>query len=184
MQPTFIPFPELETERLLLRQVILNDAPEVLFLRSDPTILQYLGKEPATSLEEAREFITRITNDLENGDGIAWGIRLKEQPEKLIGNIGFWRMQKEHYRSEIGYVLHPSYWRKGIIKEAMMKVLEYGFNSMGLHSVEARISPANTASAAVLASTGFVREAYFKEDFYFNGKFEDTAVYSILSNLR
>lgn len=182
LEPKFTPFPELKTERLLLRKVVLNDAPEVLFLRSDSAILEHLSKEPAKSLQEAEEFIKRITTDLENGDGIAWGICFIDQPEKLIGNIGFWRMQKEHYRSEIGYVLNPAYWRKGIIKEAMGKVLEYGFNIMGLHSVEARISPANIASAAVLESTGFVREAYFKEDFYFNGKFEDTAVYSRLNN--
>lgn len=125
-QPKFIPFPELRTERLLLRKVEMNDSPEVLFLRSDPTILQYLSKEPAQSLKEAEDFITRITNDLENGDGIAWGIALNEYPGKLIGNIGFWRMQKEHYRSEIGYVLNPAYWRKGIIKEAMAAVLEHG----------------------------------------------------------
>lgn len=181
LQPKFTPFPELKTKRLLLRKVIHSDAREVLFLRSDPGILQYLSKEPAQSIQEAEDFITRITNDLENGDGIAWGICLAEKPEALIGTIGFWRMQKEHYRSEIGYVLHPAYWRKGIIKEAMTKVLEYGFGVMGLHTVEARISPANLASAAALESAGFVREAYFKEDFYFNGKFEDTAVYSTIN---
>ncbi len=183
LEPKFTPFPELNTKRLLLRKVVLNDAPEVLFLRSDSAILQYLSKEPAQSLQEAEEFITRITNDLDTEDGIAWGIALHEDPEKLIGTIGFWRMQKEHHRAEIGYVLHPAYWKKGIMKEAIYKVLEYGFNEMGLHSVEARISPGNTGSAAVLESTGFIREAYFKEDFYFKGKFEDTAVYSRLNNL-
>lgn len=180
-QPIFIPFPGLKTKRLMLRQVMIADASEILFLRSDPVILQHLGKEPAKSLQEAEEFIARISNDLEKGDGITWGITLKEDPEKLIGNIGFWKMQKEHYRSEIGYVLNPSQWRKGIMKEAMAAVLEYGFSVMGLHSVEARISPANNASAAVLESSGFIREAYFKEDFYFSGKFEDTAVYSKLN---
>lgn len=180
LQPVFIPFPELTTERLRLRQVVIQDAPEVLFLRSSPVILQYLSKEPAKSIREAEEFITRITNDLENGDGIAWGITLKDQPKKLIGNIGFWRMQKEHYRSEIGYVMNPAYWRMGIMKEAILKVLDYGFNKMGLHSVEARINPDNQASASTLESTGFTREAYFKEDFFHRDHFEDTAVYSLL----
>ena len=161
----------------------MHDAPEILFLRSDKQILQFLCKEPAQSIREAEEFIVRITNDLDNGDGIAWGITLIENPVKIIGTIGFWRMQKEHYRAEIGYVLHPSFWKKGIMKEAMQKALEYGFSKMGLHSVEARISPGNIGSASVLESTGFVKEAYFKEDFFFKEKFEDTAVYSRLNTI-
>lgn len=183
LQPNFNPFPQLTTERLLLRKVIFEDAPEIFFLRSDKQILQFLSKEPARSLQEAEEFIVRITNDLNNGDGIAWGITFSENPKKLLGTIGFWRMQKEHYRAEIGYVLHPSFWKKGIMKEAVCKALEYGFSEMGLHSVEARINPNNTGSASVLESTGFIREAYFKEDFFFKGKFEDTAVYSLLNKL-
>ena len=89
-------------------------------------------------------------------------------------------MLKEHYRAELGYVLDPAYWNKGIMKESILRTLDYGFTTMGLHSVEARINPDNIASASVLESTGFVREAYFKEDFFHREQFEDTAVYSRL----
>ena len=109
-----------------------------------------------------------------------WAITLKENPSKAIGSICFWRMLKEHYRAEIGYALDPAYWRKGIMKETILKTLDYGFSTLGLHSIEARINPHNIASASVLESTGFVREAYFKEDFFRRGAFEDTAVYSRL----
>ena len=181
LEPNFTPFPKLMTERLLLRQINQKDAAEIFFLRSDGTILQYLSKEPAQSLKEAEEFITRITNDLSTGDGIAWGIALKKDPEKIIGTIGYWRMQKENYRAEIGYVLHPNYWRQGIMKEAILKVLDYGYHTMGLHSVEARINPYNKASSSVLEATGFVKEGYFRQDYFFREQFEDTAVYSRLN---
>jgi len=180
LQPNFTPFPELTTERLLLRQVVMNDAPGIFFLRSDQTILQFLGKEPAASLKDAEDFIETITNNIENNDSILWAICLKGDPSKAIGSICFWNMVKEHYRSEIGYVLDPAHWRKGIMKEAILAVLDYGFIKMGLHSVEARLSPANIASVAVLESTGFIKEAYFKEDFFHKGKFKDTVVYSRL----
>ena len=180
MQPVFTPFPDLATERLLLRKITQADVPAVFYLRSDPQILEYLSKEPITAIKEAEDFITRITNDQENNDGILWGIAVKEDPAQLIGTICYWRLDKGHYRAEIGYALVPAFWKKGIMKEAIQTVLEYGFTVMGLHSIEGRISPQNIASAAVLESTGFVREAYFKEDFFFNGKFEDTAVYSRL----
>jgi [ribosomal protein S5]-alanine N-acetyltransferase len=180
LQPNFDPFPELSTERLLLRRITMEDAPEIFFLRSDQTILQFLSKEPAANLKEAEEFITRINNDIDNNDAIMWAITLKENPSKAIGSICFWRMLKEHYRSEIGYVLDPGYWRKGIMKETILKILGYGFSTMGLHSVEARINPDNIASASLLESTGFVKEAYFKEDFFRRDQFEDTEVYSRL----
>ena len=180
LKPNFNPFPELSTDRLLLRRLTMEDAPEIYFLRSDQTILQFLSKEPAANMKEAEDFITKINKDIDNNDAIMWAITLKENPVKVIGSICFWRMLKEHYRAEIGYVLDPAYWRKGIMKEAILKTVDYGFSTLGLHSVEARINPDNIASASVLESTGFVREAYFKEDFYHRGKFEDTAVYSKL----
>ncbi len=79
-------------------------------------------------------------------------------------------------------MLHSDHWRKGIMKEALMAVIPYGFLEMNLHSIEARINPGNDASDAILRSVGFVREAYFKEDYFFNGKFLDTAIYSLLQS--
>ena len=158
----------------------MADAPEIFFLRSDQSILQFLSKEPAATIKEAEDFITLINNNIDNNEAIMWAIVLKEDPSKAIGSMSFWRIQKEHYRAEIGYVLAPAYWRKGIMKETILKTLDYGFSVMGLHSVEARINPDNIASASLLESTGFVREGYFKEDFFCRGRFENTAVYSRL----
>jgi ribosomal-protein-alanine N-acetyltransferase len=183
LQPNFTPFPELITQRLLLRKITPADADEIFFLRSDAEVLKYLGREPCASRQEAEAFIERITNDLNNNDGVAWAITLKSQPEKMIGQIGFWRMDKAAYRSEVGYVLNPAYWRKGIMKEALGSVMEYGFNTMGLHSAEARISPANIASASLLESSGFIKEGYLKESFCFREEFEDTVIYSKVKSL-
>jgi ribosomal-protein-alanine N-acetyltransferase len=66
------------------------------------------------------------------------------------------------------------------MKEAINSVVDYGFNILGLHSIEALLSPENIASSAVLESTGFIKEGHLKESFYFNGKFGDTAIYSRL----
>ncbi len=108
-----------------------------------------------------------------------WVIQTKENPE-LIGNIGFWRVKKEHHRAEIGYILSPKYWNAGIMTEALDAVLNYGFKTMKLHSVEATVNPNNAASIKVLEKQGFTREAYFREDYYFEGRFLDSAVYSLI----
>ena len=99
----------------------------------------------------------------------------------MIGSVSFHRIEKEHYRAEIGYMLHPQYWKKGIMNEALEKVIDYGFNELGLHSIEAHINPSNSASSNILLRNGFVKEAHFKENFYFNGSFRDTIIYSKLN---
>ncbi|MBS1655703.1 MAG: GNAT family N-acetyltransferase, partial [Bacteroidetes bacterium] len=83
--------------------------------------------------------------------------------------------------AETGYVLHPDYWRQGIMKEVLPVVCDFGFKKLGLHSIEARINISNIASERLLKTTGFKKEAWFKEDFFFRGKFYDTVVYSLLN---
>lgn len=176
----FTPFPELKTERLLLRRIRMDDAADIFFLRSDERVLKYLGKEPATSIEQAKTFIMQVNNSADANESIIWAITLKDNPARVIGTICYWRVQPENYRAEIGYALHPEYWRKGIMKEGILKVLDYGFETMKLHSVEARTGIDNIASGAILQATGFVKEAHLKEEFFFRGEFLDTIIYSRL----
>jgi ribosomal-protein-alanine N-acetyltransferase len=181
LQTNFSPFPEIKTERLFLRKMTKKDAAEILALRSNENVMEHIDRERTKSIKDAEIFIDRITASLESNNGIMWGITLKENPGTIIGNIGYWRLIKEHYRAEVGYMLHPSFWKKGIMKEALKEIIVYGFNDMNLHSIEANINPDNKASAALLESTGFIKEAYFKEDFFFNGIFGDTVIYSRLN---
>jgi ribosomal-protein-alanine N-acetyltransferase len=180
LQPNFNPFPTLETERLLLRQVDLSDNAAMLSLRSSDIVMKFIDRPRASTLDEAEAFINIIRAALEQNNGITWGITLKEYPSLLIGTIGYWRLIKENYRAEIGYMLDPKYWQKGIMKEALLCVIDFGFNRMELHSIEARINPENASSSGILTNTGFIKEAHFKEDYFFNGRFLDTIIYSRL----
>ncbi len=181
LELNFSPFPEIKTEKLLLRRMTDADAPEIQFLRSDDRVMKYIDREKTKSLEEAVAFIQKVNANIDNNESIMWAITLQDNPNTLIGNIGFWRIMNQHYRSEIGYMLHPDFWNMGIMKEALLAAINFGFNQMKLHSIEAHINPENTASGVLLEKTGFIREAYFKEDFYFRGKFIDSAIYSLLA---
>jgi len=176
----FNPFPEITTDRLLLRAVSKSDVKEIFFLRSDERVMKYIDKLPAETLDDAYEFINKITELEKNDDAVTWAITLKGD-SKLIGTICFWNIQKEHYRAEIGYVLHPDHWGKGIMQEAFSVVVNYGFKVMNLHSIEANVNPGNEASVKLLEKNNFKREAYFKENYFYNGKFLDTAIYSLLT---
>jgi ribosomal-protein-alanine N-acetyltransferase len=181
LEVNFNPFPEIKTERLLLRRLIKEDVEQIFNLRSNEDVMKFIGKSPIISMDEAMVFFNLVNNSLENNIGITWAMALKKTPEKMIGTMGLWRLIKENYRAEVGYMLLPEFWKKGLANEALLKVIEYGFDKMKLHSIEAHISPRNAASASLLKKTGFAKEAYFKEDFFFNGTFEDTAIYSLLA---
>lgn len=182
LQVNFSPFPQINTPRLVLREISNADVNEIFFLRSDATVLTYLDKDPEKSVEETAAWIRRIKNDQENNEGILWGISTISDIT-VIGTICYWRLDKRNYRAEIGYALHPAAQGKGIMDEAMKAVLEYGFTQMKLHSVEANVNPLNQGSIKLLERNGFVKEAHFRENFYYNGKFLDSFIYSLITPL-
>lgn len=176
----FSPFPNLETERLLLRRVDVKDVNEIIALRSNPETMKYIPRPLVKTTEDALEHIAMMDAKIENNEGINWAITQKGNP-KLIGVIGHYRIKPEHYRAEIGYMLLPEFSGKGIISEAVKEVVKYGFKGMQLHSIEAVIDPENNASAKVLEKNGFVKEAHLKENEFFEGRFLDSVIYSLLN---
>ncbi len=179
LQLNFKPFPLLQTVRLNLRQIRMADLGEIFLLRSHKAVLKYLHRAPAKNEEEAGTFIINLRDWEKKTSGITWGLCTKES-NKIIGTICFWNIDKANLRAEIGYAMHPKQQGKGFIQEAMDKILRYGFEVMQLHSVEAHVSAQNQPSIKLLQKNGFVQEAYFKENIFFDGGFSDSAVYSLL----
>jgi len=176
----FSPFPTLTTERLHVRSLTENDAEALFFLRSDDRVMRYIERPRAKSIEDAKQLIIRINLMIASNESINWGITLKSN-DVLIGMISFHRIEKENYRGEIGYLLHPDFQRQGILNEAIRPVIEYGFGQLKFHSIEALVNPDNTASRGLLEKHGFVQEGNFRENLFFEGKFYDSVVYSLLS---
>lgn len=177
----FDPFPVLSTPRLDLRQITTHDANALFGLRSDRRVMEFMDRPLMASVDEATQMIHKIQSAFEANDSITWAMSQKNDG-KMIGTIGFWKITKEHHRAEIGYLLHPDHWGKGLMQEAIIPILDYGFNVMNLHSVEANVNPKNATSIKFLEKNCFVREAYYKENYYFNGEFLDTFIYSLLAS--
>lgn len=177
----FDPYPLLVTERLSLRMITPDDAPEIFTLRTDDRVLQFIGKPKLKNLGEARELIESRNSGIGKNESILWGITLKNE-NKIVGTICLWNIAKEHSRAEIGYELHPDLHGKGLMQEAITAVLDYGFNTMQLHTVAGNVAPENAASIKILERNGFLKEAHFRENFrYPGGRFGDTAVYSLIN---
>ncbi|MFH6967422.1 GNAT family N-acetyltransferase [Flavobacterium sp. FlaQc-28] len=176
----FHPFPIIKTERLVLRRLTNDDVNEVFEIRSNPETMKYIPRPLAKSNEDALELIAQIEDKIVTNTGINWAITLNNDP-KLLGIIGFYRTQHENYRSEIGYILHPEFHGRGIVSEAVNRLVQFGFEDLKLHSIEAVIDPENTASERVLQKCGFVKEAHLKEADFYEGVFLDRVIYSILN---
>ena len=176
----FGPFPVLETNRLQLRSLGPQDAGRLFAIRSNDFVIKYLGRPKPEQIGEIEELIEKIRLDYENSVGIAWAITAKDTG-LLIGTVGFWRIDRQNHRAEIGYLFHPDFWGQGLASEALLAVVPFGFNQLRFHSVEANVDPLNEASKRLLQRFGFVQEGYFRENYYFDGRFLDSAIFSLLA---
>ena len=145
--------------------------------------MKFICRPIAQTKEDALQLINLMNDGIAQQENISWAICQKKDP-KVIGSIGFVRMKKDHHRAEVGYLLSTKHQGRGYMKEALTAVTDYGFKTMKLHSIEAVLDPNNKASLALLEKNKFRKEAHFKEDFFYNGKYMDSLVYSRLTPIK
>ncbi len=176
-------FPELETKRLVLRRMTLADAGFYLRHFSDPDIVELTAFDAPENIDKARqELLEFCIKPFEESKGIRWGIVLRKETE-LAGTIGYHQWVKAGgYHARVGYDLAAAYRRRGIMTEALMAVLRYGFETMRLNKVEACTDPRNVASMRLLGKLGFHQDGVLRESTYFHGRFIDEAVFSLLAS--
>jgi ribosomal-protein-alanine N-acetyltransferase len=173
-------FPKLHTDHLVLRELQLSDANSLHAIRSDKLVMQHIGRTRSKTVQDSIDLVNRIQEDRSSNNGITWGIAHKDNGA-LIGTIGFYRLKKEHFRGELGYMLAPEYWGKGLMSEAIQAVVECGFKQLGFHTIEADTDPLNIRSMNVLERNGFKQEGLFRESYYFDGKFFDSAIWCMIN---
>jgi len=154
MYEGFSPFPGLKTTRLHLRKLSESDEGEILFLRSDPVMNKYIHRQKMNGPEEAREFILRIDRDISDERCLYWAISAEDNL-KLIGVICLWNFSEDHRIAELGYELMPAFQKQGIMQEAVLCVLQYGFEQISLEKIEAFTHKKNKNSIRLLKKNGF-----------------------------
>lgn len=167
-------FPVLTTNRLILRELSVSDGPALLRLRSDEQVNRYLDRPPTTTIEAAEAFADKIAQMVKNHHGLYWAICLKDEPE-LIGTICYFGLDAEKNMAETGYELMPQYQGQGLMNEALLKVLAYGFDTMGLKVIAALPHPNNESSVKLLKRNGFVLDD--KNEFVLREDAGEQAVY-------
>ena len=177
----FEKFPELESERLFFKEYQKKDAVSLLYIRSHPNVSKYMDSKIPKTIEDSEKRISDMQQAFIEKKGITWAIRDKET-NTLIGDFGVWKIDRQNSRGEIGYILNPDYWGKGYMKESMVTLINFAFKTLNLHSLEANVNPQNENSKKLLLNFNFRQEAYFRENYYYNGQFLDSEIYSLLKS--
>ena len=144
-----MPFPILATERLILRQLIIDDEQEIFSLRSDGEINKYLNRQVSNTIEDARNFIKKVNENIKKNDSLYWAITLGDR-NILVGTICLFNFSNENGKCEIGYELLTNFQGQGIMKEAAEKVIDYAFNTIKVQKIEAFFHRDNQRSINLL----------------------------------
>ncbi|HJO93241.1 MAG TPA: GNAT family protein [Victivallales bacterium] len=177
----FSNFPVLKSERLILRAFERSDLEFIYHIRSDEFIAKAAGLELHKSLEDSEELLNKVLDSYSTETGINWIICLKGC-NTPIGSAGILRIVSEHFKGEIGYSQKTEYCGNGYMSEALTQIFDFGFNTLGLHRLEATVAPHNKNSIKILKKMKFQQEGYFREDYYSSGKFFDSIIFSLLQN--
>ncbi|GER65853.1 alanine acetyltransferase [Weizmannia acidilactici] len=171
--------PLLETDRLILRKLKRDDVLDLFAYASRSEVSKYVTWDSHRSVRDSKNFIGYILNLYREHRVAPWGIEDKKT-RRLIGTVDFVWWKPDQGTAEIGYVLSPEYWGRGIMTEAVKKLIEFGFERMRLIRIQARCFAENKASARVMEKAGMTFEGTLRKAIYAKGRHWDLKVYSIL----
>ncbi|MGI2328320.1 GNAT family N-acetyltransferase [Planococcus sp. YIM B11945] len=173
--------PVLETERLILRKLKMEDAKDMFEYASVASVSRFMPWEVHKSVEETKGFLSFILQSYEQKKKLTWAIELKSEG-KMIGTIDFVNWMPKRFKAELAYVLSHHYWGNGFTAEAGKALLAYGFGDMELNKVEAPIMLDNVQSRRVLEKLGMKFEGIARQHMIIKGEFVDLAFYSLLKS--
>jgi ribosomal-protein-alanine N-acetyltransferase len=177
-------FPQLDTDRLVLRELGLHDAVIVLPHFANEEVVRYEDAEPAASIKDATEIIEWGRNLASNKTGALWGI-FRKGDGAFLGQINYVARRDNNFtgathRAEIGFDLTPQYWGNGYASEAITRVTGFIFSCTGIGRIEAIVHVENSRCLRVLERLGFRREGVMHEYVVWRGEPWDMALLAML----
>ena len=170
----------LETPRLRLRALIEGDVPALFAIYKDPETMRYWSHPAMTDIAEAEALLKDIDSQAEPRSLLEWGIARRED-DLVIGTCTLHRIDRQHRRAELGYMLRRDLWGRGLAHEALTALLNHAFGAMGLHRLEADIDPRNAGSIRSVERLGFKLEGQLRERYFLAGEIQDSLIYGLLA---
>ncbi len=172
-------FPLLETERLILREVLPGDADALLAIHADPETMRYWSRPPMVDIGEARELAEREAWRPEDRSALAWAVT-RRGADALIGKVVLFAIDHDNRRAELGFILERAYWGQGYNHEALTRIVAFAFQGLRLNRIEADLDPRNDASAKALRRLGFAEEGLLRERWVVAGEVSDSLLAGLL----
>jgi ribosomal-protein-alanine N-acetyltransferase len=173
-------YPSIETARLVLRALRMEDADFIFKEWGDAVVTYYMrDEEPLKTREQAEEMLRPLQTPEKMPGFKWWGIEFKVEG-CLVGTCGYCTWDRQHHHAEIGYDLWPDYWGQGLMPEAIGALIRYGFEEMDLNRIQATTHTENQRSQRVLAKLGFQKEGVLREFYCRDGIYNDQVLFSLL----
>ena len=177
----FTKMPTISTERLVLRPLRTADAYDMYEYSCREDVTEFLLWSPHKVVGETREYLAYVETRYAKGEFYDWAITLKDSG-KMIGTVGFTKIHTAHNCAEIGYVLNPEYHHLGLGFESAKRVVDFGFEELSLHRIEARFMQGNSASLHVMEKLGMTFEGYARDGMLVKGSYRTIGTCSILAD--
>lgn len=172
--------PTLHTERLLLRELQIDDATAIAAGAGDRRVARYLIAVPSPyPVALARRWLISRVEWWEQGRGVTLAITRRSHPHVALGTVSLRRYTRDH-RAELGYWLSASAWGEGIATEACTAAVEFGFRELSLARIYAQVLAGNSASERVLDKLGMVTEGVKRKHVKKGDKLCDVTMYGLL----
>jgi [ribosomal protein S5]-alanine N-acetyltransferase len=173
--------PTIKASRVRLRHLEESDTDALFEIFSDREALRFWSTPPFKERADAEKLLVEIHDNFRQKELFQWGIALAASDE-IIGTSTLFRLDDQSRRVEIGYILNRRFWGRGYINEALTALVEFAFEQMNLHRIEADIDPRNRASRRVVERLGFQREGHLRERWIVGGEIQDTLFYGLLES--
>ncbi len=150
----FFPLPDIHTEKVVLRELRIEDVQALFVIRSDESVNRYIGRNPPATIEEVTAFIDKINTGIRENKNLYWVIEFNNE---FAGTICMFNLNEERSTAEIGYELLPKFQNKGLMKEAVCAVLQFGLDELELKRIDGCCHIDNERSIQLLKKMGFTR---------------------------
>jgi len=179
LEDHFDTFPILDTARTTLRKIKYSDLNDIASYCTAPEVSRYTVWDVHKSSEDTRAFIEFVIKRYEIEKVGPWGIEHKKTG-RIIGSCSFVSWDNNNRKAELGYVLSNQFWNQGIMSEVINRVIQFGFEQLGLVRIEARCLPSNIGSSRVMEKVGMKFEGILRKSIWAKNDFQDLKMYSII----
>ena len=171
--------PTIEAGPFAFRMLGEGDVEDLFAIFGDVETMRYWSHEAFETIEQARNYLRQIEDGFDKRTLFQWGL-VRRSDDRVIGTGTLCGFDDARHNASIGYALARSEWGAGVMSRALPELIRFGFETLGLHRIEADVDPRNPGSIRLLEKIGFSKEGYRREAYFVNDELQDAVMYGLL----